>query len=76
MMDETTKRARWHPSGLRTWLLKRRAQDGGEVLARIESAGDGYVWWLETSPAARYTCRSFYAAQRRARAALIDEARR
>lgn len=75
MMDETTRRARWHPSGPRAWLLKRRAQDGGEVLARIESAGDGYVWWLEAEPHKRYTCRSFYAAQRRVRAAL-DEARR
>lgn len=81
-MDEKENRARWVQNSPRTWILKCRVRDGGDVLAAICDFSDGpsggYGWRLGSGVPGRdrlgeweWTPR-FYTAQRRVRAALAD----
>jgi len=43
-MKNKIDRARWHPNGPHSWLLKCTLKDGGAVLAKIEQNGHAYIW--------------------------------
>jgi hypothetical protein len=66
--------ARWHANfytGI--WMLKARAQDGGQVLGRIDRRNRVYFWGLGDVQGAN-VAESLSAAQRAVRKALRENA--